>query len=154
MSINPKQYFSKEMYDEINNTFITLDQNKTGVITSRQLHLALKAFGIVENKDLMSKVMSESAEFLDKDEFMQIFVALMQHPQWAYHEMQEAFYVFDKDKNGYLDPVEMKRVFTKIGEVVTDNEVEDQLREHDIDGDCHLVMAEFMKMVLSHQRRA
>ena len=63
-------------------------------------------------------------------------------------------HVFDKDRNGYLDPIEMKRVFTKIGEVITDNEVEDQLRAHDIDGDCHLVMAEFMKMILQFQKGA
>ena len=107
---------------------------------------------MTENKTLLNKALADVSEFVDFDEFTSIMVVLLQHPQWAYHEMQEAFHIFDKDKNGYLDPVEMKRVFTKLGEVVTDTEVEDQLKEHDIDGDCHLVMAEFMKMVLSHQR--
>jgi Ca2+-binding EF-hand superfamily protein len=102
---------------------------------------------------LPSQALADVSEFVDFDEFTSIMVVLLQHPQWAFHEMQEAFYVYDKDKNGYLDPVEMKRVFTKLGEIVTDTEVEDQLKEHDIDGDCHLVMAEFMKMVLSHQRK-
>jgi Ca2+-binding EF-hand superfamily protein len=152
MSANPRLFFSKEMYDEIQETFKMLDEDNTGVINSRQLHLGLKCFGVTENKPLLTKALADVSEFVDFDEFTSIMVQLLQHPQWAYHEMQEAFHIFDKDKNGFLDPVEMKRVFSKLGEIITDTEVEDQLKEHDIDGDCHLVMAEFMKMVLSHQR--
>ena len=151
---NPRFFFTQEMLEELEDTFQELDVEKTGVITSKQLRLACKAFGVGESKELLAKVMADVEEFIDLDGFLSVFMSLMQHPQWAYNEMKEAFTIFDKDMNGYLDPVEMKRVFTKLGEQITDNEVEDQLREHDIDGDCHLVMAEFMKMVLSHQRNA
>jgi Ca2+-binding EF-hand superfamily protein len=153
-SVNPRLFFSKEMYDEIEETFKMLDTENTGVINKQQLLKALQVFGAADNEALLNKTMSDLSEFIDFDEFTSIMVTMLQHPQWAFAEMQEAFHVFDKDRNGYLDPMEMKRVFTKMGEIVTDTEVEDQLKEHDIDGDCHLVMAEFMKMVLSHQRTA
>lgn len=41
--------------------------------------------------------------------------------------MAEAFSIFDKDGNGYLDAIELKRVFTKLGENLTDLEMEDQV---------------------------
>lgn len=146
MATNPRNFFSKEMFYELSETFDMLDDDKTGVINKQQLHLALKSFGLAENaKDALGDI----GEFVDFDEYLSIFTKLMAHPQWAIQEMHEAFHVFDKDRNGFLDPVEMKRVFTKLGEVITDVEVEDQLREHDIDGDCHLVVAEFMKMILT-----
>ena len=154
MSGNPRNFVSKEMLDELVETFEMLDEEKNGVITRQQIHVAFKVFGVAENRDVLNKATADLGEFVDFDEYLHVFVTLMQHSQWAYQEMQEAFHVFDKDRNGYLDPIEMKRVFTKIGEVITDNEVEDQLRAHDIDGDCHLVMAEFMKMILQFQKGA
>ena len=55
--------------------------------------------------------------------------------------------MFDKDCNGFIDPSELRRVFMKIGEHLDITEVEDQLREFDIDGDLQMVQAEFNKMI-------
>ena len=40
-------------------------------------------------------------------------------------------------------------MFTKLGESLTDAEMEDQLREFDIDNDCKMVVGEWFKMVLT-----
>lgn len=40
-------------------------------------------------------------------------------------------------------------MFTKLGESLTDAEMEDQVREHDIDGDRCVVQTEYFKMVLA-----
>ena len=55
-NVNPRMFFSKEMYEEIEETFRMLDDDNTGVINSRQLHLGLKVFGAADNKALLSKV--------------------------------------------------------------------------------------------------
>jgi len=44
--------------------------------------------------------------------------------------------------------LEVKRVFTKLGEDVTETEIEDQLRQYDVDGDCQMVNTEFLKAVV------
>ena len=43
--------------------------------------------------------------------------------------------MFDKDGSGHIDPAELRRVFTRLGENLLETELEDQLREVDIDGD-------------------
>jgi calmodulin len=43
--------------------------------------------------------------------------------------------VFDKDNNGVISSTELRRVMTNLGEKLTDDEVEDMIKEADIDGD-------------------
>lgn len=48
---------------------------------------------------------------------------------------REAFSVFDRDGDGYISGPELRFVMTKLGENLTDEELEDMIREADLDGD-------------------
>ena len=50
-------------------------------------------------------------------------------------EIREAFRVFDKDGNGFISAAELRHVMTNLGEKLTDDEVDEMIREADIDGD-------------------
>lgn len=50
-------------------------------------------------------------------------------------ELREAFRVFDKDGNGFISAAELRHVMTNLGEKLTDEEVDEMIREADIDGD-------------------
>ena len=50
-------------------------------------------------------------------------------------EIREAFKVFDKDGNGFISAAELRHVMTNLGEKLTDEEVDEMIREADIDGD-------------------
>ena len=45
------------------------------------------------------------------------------------------FSVFDKDGNGFISAAELRHVMTNLGEKLTDEEVDEMIREADIDGD-------------------
>jgi hypothetical protein len=47
----------------------------------------------------------------------------------------EAFKVFDRDNNGFISAAELRHVMTSIGEKLTDDEVDEMIREADQDGD-------------------
>ena len=55
------------------------------------------------------------------------------HP--SEEEIREAFRVFDKDGNGFISAAELRHVMTNLGEKLTDEEVDEMIREADIDGD-------------------
>ena len=50
-------------------------------------------------------------------------------------ERREAFRIFDKDGNGYISRQELQIVMGNLGEHLTDEEVDEMIKEADVDGD-------------------
>jgi len=61
-------------------------------------------------------------------------------------ELIEAFKVFDRDGNGFISAAELRHVMTNLGEKLTDEEVDEMIREADVDGDGQINYEEFVKM--------
>ena len=64
-------------------------------------------------------------------------------------ELKEAFKVFDKDGNGFISAAELRHVMTNLGEKLTDEEVDEMIREADVDGDGQVNYDEFVKMMMA-----
>jgi len=52
--------------------------------------------------------------------------------------------VFDKDGNGFISAAELRHVMTNLGEKLTDEEVDEMIREADIDGDGQVIYPSFL----------
>ena len=63
-------------------------------------------------------------------------------------EIKEAFKIFDRDGNGYIDAKELKHVVTRMGHVLTGEEADEFMREADLNGDGKLDYNEFVRMML------
>ena len=50
-------------------------------------------------------------------------------------EIREAFRVFDRDGTGMISAAELRHVMTNIGEKLSDQEVDEMIREIDVDRD-------------------
>ncbi|CAL5416233.1 unnamed protein product [Camellia sinensis] len=67
----------------------------------------------------------------------------------AEEELKEAFKVFDKDQNGYISANELRHVMINLGEKLTDEEVDQMIKEADLDGDGQVNYEEFVKMMMT-----
>lgn len=72
-------------------------------------------------------------------------------------EIREAFKVFDRDNNGFISAAELRHVMTSIGEKLTDDEVDEMIREADQDGDgridCAFLCPRFTYFMLTDDRQ-
>merc|ERR1719342_179312 len=65
-------------------------------------------------------------------------------------DLKEAFKIFDRDKNGYIDMKELKQVACMLGATLTKDEVAEFMKEADVDGNGKLDYDEFVKMMLMY----
>ncbi|XP_026313142.1 calmodulin-3 isoform X1 [Piliocolobus tephrosceles] len=59
----------------------------------------------------------------------------------------KAFIPNPQDGNGYISAAELRHVMTNLGEKLTDEEVDEMIREADIDGDGQVNYEEFVQMM-------
>ena len=57
--------------------------------------------------------------------------------------------MFDKNRNCYISAVEVRHVMTNLGKKLTDEEVDEMIREDDIDGDRQVHYKEFFTRMTS-----
>merc|ERR1711988_1807694 len=69
-------------------------------------------------------------------------------------EYKEAFAMFDKTKDGTIEAAELASVIRTLGQDVTDGEVQEMLKEVDIDGNGSVDFPEFLQMMINKNKTA
>jgi calmodulin len=85
---------------------------------------------------------------IDFPEFLTMMARKLQDSEGE-EEIREAFKVFDKDGTGFISAAELRHVMTNLGEKLTDEEVDEMIREADVDNDGQINYDEFVKMMLA-----
>merc|ERR1712200_206664 len=62
-------------------------------------------------------------------------------------DLREAFKIFDRDKDGYVDISEIKQVSALLGANMSCDEIEEMMHEADVDGNGKLDYQEFVRML-------
>lgn len=97
-----KASFSREMYQVVEETFKMLDTANNMVITKAQMDIAEKVMGFLADDDKGSE---NQSELIDYNRYLSIILERMNKPFFISSESRDAFQVFDKDGNGFLDAV-------------------------------------------------
>jgi len=63
-------------------------------------------------------------------------------------DKKSAFKVFDRDGNWIISVTELKHVMTNLGEKITEQEVDEMLREAEIDGNAHINYDDFERLMM------
>ena len=96
-----------------------------------------------ELHDMINEVDNDGSGTIDFAEFLSLMSKKMKDAD-SEEELMEAFKVFDKDGNGFISSVELRHVMTNLGEKLTDDEVDEMIREADVDGDGQVNYDEFV----------
>jgi hypothetical protein len=82
----------------------------------------------------LPQIDSDGNGTIDFPEFLTMMARKMKDTD-SEEEILEAFKVFDKDGNGFISAAELRHIMTNLGEKLTDEEVDEMIREADIDGE-------------------
>ena len=63
--------------------------------------------------------------------------------------IRTAFRECDRDGNGFISAAKLRRVMTNLGEKLTDEELDELIREADVNGDGRIGYEGFKKMMMS-----
>jgi len=95
---------------------------------------------------MISEVDQDGSGEIDFDEFLTLMAA-KQANMTMEDELRGAFNVFDQDGSGYISAQELKQVLENLGESLTDEEVDEMMKEADLDSDGQVSFEEFVKMM-------
>ena len=133
-----------EQYDNDNDGSITL---KEFSLVMNSLHLN-NDFTQDQINSVMEKAGNSSTGKMKVDDFLSIISSKYKETDTA-EEIISAFRTFDKDGNGIISSNELKHIMITLGERLTDEEVDDIIREADINGDGFIYYEDFVKSMLA-----
>lgn len=133
----------KEAFDEF-------DKDGSGSISTKELLLVMRSIGQNPTEDEIGALIMESDLNGDGTIDFKEFLTMMRKKSSETdqtEELRQAFRIFDKNKDGYIEAKELRRVTTTLGQVLTTDEIDTFMREADLDGDGKLDYNEFVRMM-------
>ncbi|XP_053382134.1 calmodulin-beta-like isoform X2 [Mercenaria mercenaria] len=140
---------------EIRELFRLFDTNNDRSISAQELGKAMRFLGMSPTQQEVSDAMrtldvngNGRIEFQEFYSFMQAEMSKVSDGDFTNKEevIRSAFRTFDKDGNGFIDAKELRIAMKKLGESLTDKELEDMMKQADVDGDGKINYEEFVKM--------
>ncbi|NWS31296.1 CALMS protein, partial [Phainopepla nitens] len=141
---------SEEKIAEFKEAFSLFDRDGDGCITTKELGTVMRSLGQnpteAELQDMVGEVDADGSGTIDFAEFLSLMARKMRDTD-SEEEIREAFRVFDKDGNGYISAAELRHVMTNLGEKLTDEEVDEMIKEADCNNDGQVNYEEFVRMM-------
>lgn len=150
-ALNMADSLTDEQVAEFREAFSLFDKNGDGQITTQELGAVMRSLAQNPSEsellDMINEVDADNNGSIDFPEFLAMMARKMKDTD-SEEEIKEAFKVFDRDNNGYISAAELRHVMTSIGEKLTDDEVDEMIREADGDGDGRINYQEFVQLML------
>ncbi|XP_071533134.1 neo-calmodulin-like [Panulirus ornatus] len=144
---------SRAQLKEFREAFRLFDRDGDGTITKQELGQFMRNLGQFATEEELRMMLDEID--IDGDgtfsfnEFVEIVCNMGaggERPgEDEEKELRDAFKIFDKHGRGYICASDLRAVLQCLGEDLSEEEIEDMIREVDIDGDGRIDFEEFVK---------
>ncbi|XP_044728364.1 calmodulin-like isoform X2 [Chrysoperla carnea] len=151
VTINLSEYgLTEDQVAEFKEAFMLFDKDEDGTITMAELGVVMRSLGQrpteTELRDMVNEVDQDGNGTIEFNEFLQMMSKKMKGADGE-DELREAFRVFDKNNDGLISSNELRHVMTNLGEKLSEEEVDDMIREADLDGDGMVNYEEFVTIL-------
>ena len=143
---------TEEQVKEFKEAFALFDRDGDGFILTSELGTVMRSLGQnpteAELQDMINEVDTDGHGKIDFPEFVSMMALKMKEVD-VESEILEAFKVFDKDGNGLISASELRHIMTSLGEKLTEEEVDEMMREAEADGEGQVNYDMFVKVMTS-----
>ena len=143
---------TEEQIAEFKEAFALFDKDGDGSITTKELGTVMRSLGQTpteaELQSYIKEVDANKNGTIDFPEFLSLMAKKME-TQESEEEIRDAFKVFDKDNTGLISAAELRHVLTSIGEKLSDEDLDDLLKEIEVDEHGNIAWQEFVKTLMS-----
>ncbi|KAG2232007.1 hypothetical protein INT48_004817 [Thamnidium elegans] len=143
---------------EFKETFALFDKDNNGSINISELGAVMQSLGYnatdQELKDMISEVDVNVSVIIINDNVWEKKLTKkkkkkrMSGAADTEDDLLDAFKVFDKDNDGYITPDELRQVMKQLGQKLSEQEVDEMIKEADADSDGKIDYKEFGKMMV------
>ena len=137
---------------ELREAFEIFDRDKDGYITAKELIQVMKSLNQdpseQEINEMIKQVDLDNNGRIDFNEFAELMTKRSKETDIE-EEVINAFRVLDKQGQGTISTVELRHLMVTLGDKLTEEEVEEMLREADFDGNGIINYEEFVRMMMT-----
>ena len=130
--------------------FDLFDTDGSEKIDAKELKVAMRALGFEPRKEEIKKLIADidrdGSGQIDFAEFLDMMQSKMSERDGR-EEVIKAFRLFDDDETGKISLKNLRRVAKEIGEVMTEEELQEMIEEADLDGDGEIDQEEFLRIM-------
>mmetsp|Transcript_129423 Transcript_129423/g.307073 ORF Transcript_129423/g.307073 Transcript_129423/m.307073 type:complete len:151 (-) Transcript_129423:166-618(-) len=142
----------REQISEFFETFKLFDEDKDDKLSLKEFGTLLSSLGQNPTEQELQDWIGGDGEHdttrIDFHTFLSLMSRKLKETDTE-EELIEAFKVFDRDRDGFISGKELRQSMTNLGERLTDTEVDEMIREADMDGDGLINYDEFVKMMMA-----
>ncbi len=128
----------------------------SGTISITELKDVMKRLGQNPTDDELQRMVLSVDDNGDNEIDFQEFLILMSSNKPSKEdpdrELRDAFKVFDSDGSGSISRIEMKKLLKRLGQNLSDAELDAMMDEVDTDGNGEIDFEEFKSMMVRHPR--
>jgi len=143
---------TEEQIAEFKEAFLIFDKDGDGSISTKELGTVMRSLGQNPTEDelkiMIEEVDEDGSGTIDFKEFLGLMAKKMQDNDTE-DDLIDAFRVFDMDGNGSISANELKFVLANTGERLSEEEIEEMIRETDTDGDGYIDYKEFIRILIA-----
>ncbi|XP_076394099.1 uncharacterized protein LOC100880933 isoform X2 [Megachile rotundata] len=145
---------SKSQMKEFREAFRLFDKDGDGSITKEELGRVMRSLGQFARAEELHTMLQEIDIDGDGNVSFEEFVEIVSNigasetaptdQDQEEQELRDAFRVFDKHNRGYITASDLRAVLQCLGEDLSEEEIEDMIKEVDVDGDGRIDFYEFV----------
>lgn len=138
---------SQKDLQEYQEAFAFFDKDRDGFVSVKEVGQVMRSVGLYPSEAELEEIRRSGRTKFDFNEFLNLASKNMTDNKINAAQMREAFRMFDNYGTGVINLLQLRTALQNLGEKLRDEELDELLREADIDADGNVNYEELVQII-------